>query len=696
MAHAAAQPASAALAWLPPPAAVDGPAARLRMHVLSALLLDGPSAPLYEARLARGLGTDWAPCTGFAAHAREPSLCLGVQGLRAGEEEAALDMVQDVLLQAARDGFPAARVEALLHQLELSNRFVSASFGLDLFQALLGPWLHGEPLRPLFAPERLVAALRREAAASPRLFPALLQEALLDNGHCVRFSMLADEAFAARASADEAAATAAQAAALDAAARAGLAQDAARLQAHQAQVQDRELLPSLAVADVPAAVERVAVAHRQLPARGGEARLQLAAQATNGLSFLRVALDAGGLPARLLPLLPLLAAVLTEMGTASRDYRALAQRLQQCTAGISAAPAAHRRHDAGAWRQERLLTLSSHALDAHVSEMAALMREVLVEPVFEDEERFRSLLDMAIVGMQESVVQGGHSYAAMRAAAFLGERQACQEEWEGVSQLRLLQELASAPLADTLAQLRELAALLATAPLRLSVVAEECALDAAAAAAAEVAAALGGPERRGEAVQPPPPGRTFLPLSAGVNFVAQAVAGPASHTDEWAAMKVLASILSQNYLHPRVREQGGAYGAGAAVSDGGVTCFSYRDPNLDSTLEAFDGMAAWALDPASFSAKDIDEAKLSVFGGIDAPVPPSRKGHGLFLTGVTDDQRQALREALLAVDAADLRRVAEQYLVAPAAKSVAVIGGAEAAEASRHEWTMEQLEAAPQ
>lgn len=56
-----------------------------------------------------------------------------------------------------------------------------------------------------------------------------------------------------------------------------------------------------------------------------------------------------------------------------------------------------------------------------------------------------------------------------------------------------------------------------------------------------------------------------------------------------------------------------------------LTWQSLRDPNSTQTLSAFRGGVEWARG-GKFTQQDIDEAKLSVFSAVDAPVAPSDKG----------------------------------------------------------------------
>ena len=76
---------------------------------------------------------------------------------------------------------------------------------------------------------------------------------------------------------------------------------------------------------------------------------------------------------------------------------------------------------------------------------------------------------------------------------------------------------------------------------------------------------------------------------------------------------VLGKVLSSKFLHREIREKGGAYGGGVmASSPGALKFFSYRDPNSDKTLDAFERSITWAAD-GGFTAQDIDEAKMGVF-----------------------------------------------------------------------------------
>jgi Zn-dependent M16 (insulinase) family peptidase len=129
---------------------------------------------------------------------------------------------------------------------------------------------------------------------------------------------------------------------------------------------------------------------------------------------------------------------------------------------------------------------------------------------------------------------------------------------------------------------------------------------------------------------------------------------------------VLANYLRDTFLHRELREKGGAYGAMAQASTGSGTFYmaSYRDPNVTRTYDIFDRAAKWLIE--SEVAEDaLKEAILGACGDVDPLESPDIKGRreaGNKLTGFTRLERERFKERLLAVSAADLKRVAAQYL----------------------------------
>lgn len=68
------------------------------------------------------------------------------------------------------------------------------------------------------------------------------------------------------------------------------------------------------------------------------------------------------------------------------------------------------------------------------------------------------------------------------------------------------------------------------------------------------------------------------------------------------------------------------------------------------------------MDASNFKSEHVDEAKLSIFQKVDAPTAPGDRGMSSFLSGVDIEMLQRHRQAVMAVRADDVLRVAARYL----------------------------------
>ena len=64
-----------------------------------------------------------------------------------------------------------------------------------------------------------------------------------------------------------------------------------------------------------------------------------------------------------------------------------------------------------------------------------------------------------------------------------------------------------------------------------------------------------------------------------------------------------------------------------------------RDPKVEETLSVYNSAANW-IKTTKLKEQDLEEAKLSIFQDIDAPIPPSRRGIAEFASKLTFPIRQ--------------------------------------------------------
>ena len=150
---------------------------------------------------------------------------------------------------------------------------------------------------------------------------------------------------------------------------------------------------------------------------------------------------------------------------------------------------------------------------------------------------------------------------------------------------------------------------------------------------------------------------------------------------------VIAPYLRGTYLWDKIRVQGGAYG-GFCVFDqhsGVFNYLSYRDPNLDQTLAAYDQAAAF-LRGLELSEAELTKAIIGAIGEVDAYQLPDAKGFtslARYLLGITDAERQRLRDEILSTSPADFRAFGAALEAAQPASAVVVLGSPEAVQSSQ-------------
>ena len=663
--------------------------ALMKAHLLERVLLDNSSSPLLAALESSNLGTGPSPLCGLEDSNREMSFVCGLEGSEPEDAAAVEQLILDTLQKVADEGVDPRSVAAQLHQLELNQREITGDgmpFGLQLILAGMSAAIHrGDPVSVLNIDPAL--AKLREAVKDADFIPNLIREWLLDNPHRVRLTLRPDNQLTTKKDAAEAARLAAIKAELTAEQKQAIIDQAKALEARQKQVDDDSLLPKVTLQDVPLEMN--------LPTAEAVAAGNLTGQwftaGTNGLVYLQAVLDLPQLDEAEQQLMPLYTHCMTELGCAERDYRENQALQSEVSGGLSASFTVR-----GAKEDEQqakgYLVLSGKALAVNQKSMQSLMAETLDKVRFDELSRIAELVAQRSSRLVNSITGRGHALAMQAAAAKFSPVASFAQQTTGLVAIQKAKELAQkikvegkAALEDLSARLMALHNKIKYAPRQFLLVAEadyqQTLLDAlqanwAALPVADNWQALQLPQTR-------EPVKQLWLTSTQVNFCALAFPTvPGGHADA-AALTVLGDYLRNGFLHRAIREQGGAYGAGAGQDngDGVFRFFSYRDPRVEGTLADFYASLKW-LQQQPVDQQKLEEAILGVVSSIDKPGSPAGNARSTFfssLFGRTPESRKAFRASILAVTGEDLLRVAAEYLK-PELASVAVITNTKTAE----------------
>jgi len=674
---------------------------RLALNLLSTLLLGNPAAPLYKALLDSKLGSNLAPGTGYQDENRTTYFAAGLQGTEPERAEAIEKLILATLDQIAAEGFATERIEAAIHRLEFANREVSGDhypYPLGLLMRMIGPWLHDDdPVSPLRLDENL-GRLRAELAAGP-FFQELIRRQLLANPHRVTLTLCPDSEQRQREERETAQRLERIKKELDAGEAERIIVAARQLKEAQESRDDLSCLPTLQREDIPAAEPPVPFSTSRETGR----EVLWFDQPANGIGYFSAHLPIDSLPEELLPHLPLFCALLTQVGAAGQSYLQMAERLEAGTGGIQAGTEILD-HPQRAGTFQGVIELKGKALVRNQEKLFGILSDFCTSPDFSDLNRLHTVVNQVRANLDNSIPGSGHSYAARAAAARLSPAGRLRETWGGLELIRSVRRIADRrpeELGDFAENMQQIAArLFNREQIVCAVTGEAQAFDAVRTALTPYLSALSpqaGTNPAGRTPFAPAADRRGWATSVPVSYVTRVFpTAPFTHPDT-AALLVLAKLLRAGFLHREIREKGGAYGGLASCNpEGGTFSFlSYRDPQLARTLHVYDEAAQWAA-AGDFTAEEIDEAVLAVFGDLDRPLSPSGRGHREFANtrqGLTLEMRQTLRQGVLAADRGDLQRVAERYLVTGRPQSaVSVIAGEEALREANRELGEEGLE----
>lgn len=671
------------LAWLT--AENTEPEEVLLLRIVSHALVGTAAGPLRKALVDSGLGEDLSPVTGLESDLRQVVFGVGLRGTEPDRQGAIEALILETLEGIAERGFDRDLIEAALHQVEFHGREIvrgAYPYGVTLMGRVFHTWLYdGDPLVPLQF-NALIERIRERWRRDPGLFQRVVRRWFLDNPH--RLTSVMEPS---RTCLDEAEARFRQRmaeieAALTEGDRSRILEEARRLRALQSEPDSPEALatlPRLRRSDIPREVERIP---SETDRTDGIDVLRHEIFG-NGIVYLDCAFDVSHVPEELQPWLPLLGKFARGMGAAGRRYDEMATRISMTMGALGVQLASGFGRDGKeSWQR---MVFRMRALHRNIPEAVGLLGDILAAGDLADRKRMEDLVLEKRNSLQSAVIPSGHLFAQRTAAATLTLPSLRDEQWNGRIQLRLLNGLAerfsAEPLIETMERLRAL--VFGRGRLLINVTGDAEGIERLLKEIGNLTGRLGGGSSgAATASVPPGPARLGVSIAAQVCYVAQVAVAPGYLDPSSAALAVASRALSKGYLYNRIRVQGGAYGGMSLYDPAGriFSFLSYRDPHLEETLRVYEGAARHLLD-AGIDAEELEKTVIGTLGTLDRPSDPAGKGYLAMVrhfSGITDADRQAFRDRVLAMTPEELlRSVREVLLPALGASSVAVYAGEE-------------------
>jgi Zn-dependent M16 (insulinase) family peptidase len=661
-----------AIGWLT--CQIKEEATLLAIQVLMSAIANTDASPVKVALLRSGLCKS-ASCS-IDSEVSEIPVIFSFKGC----EEGSIAQIEKVLLgelaKLRDEGISKYLIDNALHQIELARSEIGGNgypFGLMLYFRSILAKQHGASIEDGLRIHTTFAKLKELLGANPRYFEELLDRYFVQNSHRVAIEMVPDSTLEAKEQADETALLEKIRKSLSEGEKSKLLSQAKELQKYQEEQEeaDIDVLPKVTLADVPKASKDFSIDRCQIDG------IEVYSHScfTNGLTYVDMVYNLPEIAEEKLPLVKLLATLIPQLGSGGLSYIKTMEAIQSCSGGVGCT--------IGGYSHAEILdsiaptiALQSYSLHRTNQEMLRWMKAFIESVDFTDIDRIKEVVLKQYTQLDSSLNQSGMRYATNLVYSALSPNGAINYAWHGLGYFHFLKDIAlslDSKIGSVIEELKKLYRMI-FAGQAFDLVITDDQEEIGKLIENRFYGLYEGEEReRRNSWQP-----SIQPLAVAPQgrFIASQVAFSAKacstvpYVHEAAPAILLASSLMENVvLHPRIREQGGAYGAGAScnITAGKIHLYSYRDPHIKLSSDAFLD-AVKAIVNGDFSEEDLEEAKLEAIQDLDAPVSPGSRAEVVYTwlrQGKTLAMRQKFREAILSMDKKAVQQAVEQFLLKP-------------------------------
>ena len=638
----------------------------IAFQILDYALCSAPGAPLKQALIEAGIGTDVYSI--FDEGIRQTYFSVIAKNADLQQKQEFLDTYRQILTKLAKKGLDKKSLYAGLNYFEFKHReadFGSYPKGLMYGLQMLDSWLYDDK-KPFIHVEanETFAVLKKKIEEG--YFEELIQKYLLDNEHGCIVVLTPEKGLTAKR--DKALAEKLQAykETLSAQEITRIVEETKALKAYQEEGDTPEALsciPHLTREDIKKEAEGYVNDLRH------EAGVPILYHEvfTNGIGYLRFSFDCSHVPEELFPYLGLLKNMMGLVDTESYSYGELFHEMHIETGGMASVTNTYSKADLSDYKVR--FDVKAKVLFDKLPEAFRLALIMMTETKWSDHKRLKELLEEIKSKMQSAMLSGGHTVCAMRAMSYISEAAASNEQIGGITQYRLV-----ADLAEHFEEKKEELSLNMNRLVRILFRPENLLVDYTASKEGyeklpELVAQFkenlyvgecdAAPEKYRPATEKKNEG--FLTASQ-VQYVCRAGNFITKGLPYTGALRVLRVMMGYDYLWNNVRVKGGAYGCMCSFGKSGESYFvSYRDPNLEKTVAVYEAAADY-VENWQGDEEELTQYLIGAISDLDTPKTPQDIGTfslGGYLTGLDEAELQKERDEILSVDAASIHALAK-------------------------------------
>lgn len=634
----------------------------LAFEVLTHALLTSPAAPLKQALVKAGIGSD---VSGYYLDSiRQPMWTVQATGSNLDRQADLQRIVESILQELCDKGLDKELLEASLNSIEFALResdFCGRPIGLAYIIRMMDNWLYDNDPLELLHYEEALANIRKGLAGT--YFEDLIRHSILNNDHKVLVSIYPERGLQERKDAEVKEHLAAVKANMTKEEIDAIVEQTKRLKIRQETPDSDEALasiPLLELSDLNPNME--AVERRE--SKIGNTKVHFVPTFTKGINYVGLYFNLSCLTEDELFYADILSDILGRVDTSERGYEALAKDINMNLGGLSSDITAISK-DGKRDEFTPLMIVRAKALHSKLPDLCRLINEVVQKADYSDDQRLTELVQESKAIWDNEAFRRGNSIVSQRVMAQVSAVGKFRDNGN-LGYYQKISELASNPAALPLLpeKLAEVARKIFRANnVDIMFVGEEGELEAFENLMKPLVETWDTTELSNDVLQITRlSGNDGIVTAGKVQYVAQGGNFIDHGFKQVGPMSVLETILRYEYLWIRIRVQGGAYGAFANFYDDGNMIFcSYRDPNLLETLDVYKELPQYLRD---FTLTDREMRKyiIGTMSSLDLPMTPALRGPramGMYFSGAKLEDKVEFRKQVIACKPEDIVALAD-------------------------------------
>lgn len=634
----------------------------LAFEVLTHALLTSPAAPLKQALVKAGIGSD---VSGYYLDSiRQPMWTVQATGSNLDKQADLQRIVESTLQDLCDKGLDKELLEASLNSIEFALResdFGGRPIGLAYIIRMMDNWLYDNDPLELLHYEEALTNIRNGLAGT--YFEDLIRHSILNNNHKVLVSIYPERGLQERKDAEVKEHLAAVKANMTKEEIDAIVEQTKRLKIRQETPDSDEALasiPLLELSDLNPNME--AVERRE--SKIGNTTVHFVPTFTKGINYVGLYFKLNCLTEEELFYADILSDILGRVDTSERGYEALAKDINMNLGGLSSDITAISK-DGKRDEFTPLMIVRAKALHTKLPDLCRLINEVVQKADYSDDSRLTELVQESKAIWDNEAFRRGNSIVSQRVMAQVSAVGKFRDNGN-LGYYQKISELASNPAALPLLpeKLAEVARKIFRANnVDIMFVGEEGELEAFKNLMKPLVDTWDTTELSNDVLQITRlSGNDGIVTAGKVQYVAQGGNFVDHGFKHVGPMSVLETILRYEYLWIRIRVQGGAYGAFANFYDDGNMIFcSYRDPNLLETLDIYKELPQYLRD---FTLTDREMRKyiIGTMSSLDLPMTPALRGPramGMYFSGAKLEDKVEFRKQVIACKPEDIVALAD-------------------------------------